>query len=163
MNPEWIAVGLSLTGMVGSLVAALWALRERKRAGEAADRSESRAEESLDALQSMDGSLQRIAMNFAARSLPSMQTSSAPGVDFLVEHRGKGTFVLRNVGVDAATNVSVSVPQRVITRDLPDGVDLQVGQGHQFLVIATMQSPSAVDVTVSCNELEHPIFVPLPA
>lgn len=61
MSAEWIAVVLSLFGMLGSLVAAKWSRDDARRSNDAADRAEERAEEANTLRESMSKSLVKLA------------------------------------------------------------------------------------------------------
>jgi hypothetical protein len=65
---------------------------------------------------------------------------------WLTENLRKNKYILRNMGPGPATGVRID-PSRIecIKRDLPDGVTLEQGQSHAFLLFGTWQSGGAPD------------------
>ena len=138
MSAEWVAVVIAVLGMLGSLVGALWANGERRRADSAADRAERRAEEAVEALRGIESAL------------------SGPAVDFDVRYRSGDQFELVNTGHGAVTGVTATSTDESIIRDLPIGVALAPGEGHLILMMGVHQ------LRVECDQLPAAKVVTVP-
>jgi hypothetical protein len=156
--PSWIAVGAAWT-----------------KAGMAdgrAERAEARAEELVQAAQDANVQYQRMADAMERRerakegSGGSLVASTQRGqqqVEFFIEHRKGSLYALRNFGPEEATNVkAVNVPEGLVWRDMPDGVTLGPMQSHQIFMTGTGQTPMVSELQISCDQLDKPVFVPVP-
>jgi len=112
MDAEWVAVLLTLTGFLGSLINALWARRERKAAAES-------AADAHQVHESMAGSQAAIAAAL-----------SRPAVAFVVEPFGT-KWMLKNVGQDTATSVQIEWPNFTHPQSDASNV-LEPGSGIAF-------------------------------
>lgn len=81
----------------------------------------------------------------ASRDASTHQALGQPRI-WLTENLKKNRYVLRNLGPGPVSGVRIDASRiDCIARDLPDGVDLEQGQSHGFLLIGTWQSGGAPD------------------
>ena len=84
--------------------------------------------------------------------------------DFNIEVVSRNKFRLRNVGTGPATNLRVDLGDFPdgLTRDVPDGIELEPFASSTFLVMSAMQAPRPGEVRVICDEIPDGVLVALP-
>lgn len=158
--PAWVAIGLTAVGGI-----ATW------RANRNANKASESAAEARAGTASLEESLEKIAQIMAARPAPAISTSSepprrirggAPPVAFNIEYAARNTYRLRNLGPMPATRVTVSHDGIVISRDLPNMIDMPPMMSVTFMIIPAAGVPVPGELIVYCEELAEPAIVPLP-
>lgn len=139
--PAWGALLLSLVALYFS-----WrSTRHQNRSAAAAERSAAAAEQ--------------------ARA-----QADPPAVDWRIEHRNYGVFLLRNIGTDTATGVTVdqstidwdwSGPEAAFADELPHKQNIPSGASHEFLMRDTCDAVVPGQLWVSWHD-GGPVAVPIP-
>ncbi|MFC4048064.1 hypothetical protein ACFOY4_00060 [Actinomadura syzygii] len=154
--PAWVAIAVSLMFSIAAFVVSIKGLTWQRMAAEAAVTSANADEQAL-ALAQLQHELEQ------ARSERSERLSEPPKVEWRLERRGKQKFVLRNVGTEMATGVTMdrsNLPY--IAHEAPSGVAVRVGGSHEFLLAGTMGHPMPNEVWLSWDGQEEPVALPIP-
>jgi hypothetical protein len=175
--PAWVALGLTVLGM---LVGGLWAMRSDRRTRHA----EEGAEEARAGAASLEVSLQSIAETLAAieAARRADRTAAAEPQDavsirvgnavapangvprFNLEYVRGRAYRLRNVGGMTATGVTID-PTRlpIVANRLPRDVTLEPFRSTEtFILQGAMQAPLPAEILVRCNELNEAVVLPIP-
>jgi hypothetical protein len=89
----------------------------------------------------------------AARPRPELRVDRIRGV----------RYILRNVGTGPAANVAtVRAGEPDQCRDLPDGVTIEPGDGHEFVIVAAMGLPVPTAIYVTWDGQDEPVALPVP-
>lgn len=159
--PSWVGIALSLGGAGWAYLNSRKAKIDSRKAKIDAAQAEERSDQALIASQSMASSSNRMADSLAEIAHAYAQARPGPGElptvrkpAWNVEYRTGNAYVLRNVGTAAASHVLADAGTS-IAKNLPvgDGVTLEVGQGHQFLLIGAWGAPVPTSLEVTCAEL----------
>lgn len=159
----WTALG-QWASVVVALAVAAEAWRRAGRAGRDAEHSLDVARASRDAQIRMADALDRLSPTGVERRAGGDQDreSTRDEVTFLIEPRGKNSMALRNYGPSKATNVTIEGLQDGLTRDLPQGIDLDPMQSHSFLVLRVWGVDVPGEVRVRSDQVPEGVLVPMP-
>lgn len=154
--PAWVAIAISIIAGVHSW----WVGRKAAQASAGAASLEVSLQRIADSLaESGRGPIGKSAG--AQHTDPSSTESPGFNVEFIAGH----SYRLRNVGPKEVTNVAVSAGQFPdgLTRRLPTGVDLSpMAATDPFIIQGTLQNPAPGEVTVTCDQLDGSLILPLP-
>lgn len=163
----WTGDAVAVIALLASVLSTKQSRASRRVAGQARQNAEAIG-------RSMEISMQKMAESLAALAEQQPQTGQLPATaateprppSFTIESAGGASYRLRNVSVVPATGVTFQVPEhhRVVGNEEAITVDLGPFQSVSFLM-----SPGAYDqveplgeIAVSCDQVDGPIFVPVP-
>lgn len=84
-----------------------------------------------------------------------------PTVGWTLTWAGKQLFVLRNIGTETATGVTVTASTGRLT-NAPQGVEVQAGASVNFLISGGIGDPTPNEISVSWDGMVEPALVPMP-
>lgn len=159
MGVDAWALTLSIVVAIGSTAGGFWNAHQARKALSAAEEARAGAD-------SLEVSLQRIAEIMSRREPAAARGSAAaePTVAFNIEYVRGALYRLRNLGPSTATNVAIEVPPTGVINRMPESPTVLPPFGSvQFFVAPSFAHPVPGEITVTCDELDGPIVVPMPA
>lgn len=159
---SWVGDGIAVAALIVSVMFGRQS-RVAKRAAAEAKRETA----------SMAGSLEKIAVSLSARMNPAGPREAIGGSStalavpaFTLEAAGGASYRLRNASAAPATGVRFQVPQghqvsgyeQVITTDLGPAQSI----GFYMTPEGDFSTSPLGELEVSCNELDSPVYVPVP-
>lgn len=80
-----------------------------------------------------------------------------------MEHVNGVRYILRNGGTGPAVNVTtVRAGEPDQCRDLPNGVTIGPGEGHEFIILTAMGLPVPTSIQLTWDGQATPIALPVP-
>jgi len=84
-------------------------------------------------------------------------------VRWLLDRRGKNTFVLRNVGSDVAEEVRIPAQTAAtVSRNLPESATLRPNESVEFMMLGAWGAPIPNEIVVMSNGYPDGQVVPVP-
>ncbi|WP_147268660.1 hypothetical protein [Sphaerisporangium album] len=165
--PSWtdslsaLATGAAFLVAAAALVVAIYGIRLQRAALAAANKAVEEARRSAEASEESAQAAQRSAL--AAEQLTEIEAmrDMQPTIAWRLERLSKERVLLRNIGAETATGVSVAQVENFLI-DPPHNATI-VPQGSVkfgYVVGGLMCEPDALSVT--CNELAGPVLVEVP-
>jgi hypothetical protein len=153
----WLSYRRAAAAERRARVAAEDAERSATAAGTSAEAASRSAEEARRGNELVSQHLEQAAVEDAERR-------EASKVIWWVDHRRGDGYDLCNIGTGAARDVSVSVPGHppALLRDLPQGVTIEPGASHEFVVRPAWPVPRPRHIQVAWKGHDEPLAVPLP-
>ncbi|WP_242892453.1 hypothetical protein [Actinomadura litoris] len=156
-DPQWVAIFVSIAFSLAAFVVSARGLKWQRASAEAAIKS-ANADEQSAALALLQHQLAEARLAQAETGEPA-----PPVVEWRLERTGKNRFVLRNVGSDMATGVTIDASQvATINRELPDGAAIRPGGSHSFLMLGTFGAPVPDEIWVTWDGHPEPVALPVP-
>lgn len=152
-----IALGVSLLALKYQRESAQAAKRAVEEAARSADASEASAQAGVRSALAAERSAVAAEQVVEIESLRDMQ----PTVGWTLTRAGKQLFVLRNIGTETATGVTVTASTGRLT-NAPQGVEVQADASVSFLISGGMGDPAPNEVSVSWDGMVQPALVPVP-
>ncbi|MFJ4368859.1 hypothetical protein ACIP4S_32650 [Streptomyces chartreusis] len=144
--------GIALKHSRESATAATQSANSSERSAAAAERSAA-ADEATLAEMRREAQERRDAEAEAARPKPDLRVALIGGV----------RYVLRNRGTGPAVNVTVvQAGEPGQCRDLPDGVTIAPGEGHEFVIVTAMGLSLPTSIYATWDGQATPVALPLP-
>lgn len=170
MSPEsWSALA-AWAAVIVAIGAALWAAHNGRRAHNEASAARTSGDEAqqanldaqranLDAQRAILDAQEQIATSISKLA----DVHALPNVVLLIERGQLGnTYDLVNTGTHPATGVKIDPLPDVHTDRLPDGVMIEPGERHTFVLVRSARTFQLGHLAVKCNELPRPALLPLP-
>lgn len=152
-----IATWASAVVALGGSAFAVWESRKSRKSNDKWQQINAEA-----AVRSANAAEQALALQQA--SLPPIDPATKPDVAWDLERPGKTRFVLRNIGTDIATGVTIDPEQfKGFARQLPTNAAVRPGASVEFLVFTAMGAPLPNEVWVSWDGIDEPIAIPIPS
>lgn len=160
--PAWGALVVALAAAVFSGIALRHSAASAKAAKESADsshRSATAAERSAAADEATLAEMQRE----AAERRAAEAEAARPKPDLRIAQTSQVQYLLRNHGTGVAVNVTaVRAGQLNQCRNLPEGVTLQPGEGHEFQIMKAFGLDPVTAIHVKWDGQSEPVALPVP-
>lgn len=135
---------------------------EAKRSADAAERSAA-ADEAVLAEARREAEERRVAEAEASRPRPELRVETAASTPEMGVRGNSRRYILRNAGTGPAENVTaVHAREAGRFRNMPSGVTLRPGEGHEFRILRLAGQAPPSTIHISWDGQDDAVALPLP-